>query len=296
MTAKDANATPAAAVRDTDASSAVADGGPQGPPAPQSLQADYVYALGRIEPRFPSLALEREFAQATGRGETAGLTDREALQSILSDPTNRYLVRQLCWVLTIEELETYILMPRDPADFDLLVQTVRPSPSGEDVDAVIGLLGPVAEQDVCNGMMVPIVAFDQIYSFDRDALVNEVPRPEGVAAKDEKRFRTSAREVLDRIIQLTDNAGATPEHRAVNYAALRYPAIYAMAADAFNRNLGLTAVEVRPSRLSGVRTVMDVIFTFTHRETDVSEMQFVRVDVTEEFPFLITKLSPYFIR
>ena len=36
----------------------------------------YVYAIGRVEPRFPSLAVEKEFAQATGRSDTAGLTDR----------------------------------------------------------------------------------------------------------------------------------------------------------------------------------------------------------------------------
>jgi hypothetical protein len=28
-------------------------------------------------------------------------------------------------------------------------------------------------------------------------------------------------------MQLTDNAGATDEHRALNYLAMRYPAIYA---------------------------------------------------------------------
>jgi hypothetical protein len=39
----------------------------------------YVYAIGRIEPRFPTLSAEKEFAQATGRAETAGLTDRQAL-------------------------------------------------------------------------------------------------------------------------------------------------------------------------------------------------------------------------
>ena len=32
--------------------------------------------------------------QVTGRAEVAGLTDREALQSVLSDRANRYLVRQ----------------------------------------------------------------------------------------------------------------------------------------------------------------------------------------------------------
>src|SRR6266581_1779700 len=74
----------------------------------------FVYAVGRVEVRFPTLAVEKEFAQATGRAETAGLTDRQALHSVLSQRHNRYLVRQLCWVLTIESLEPYILQPRDP--------------------------------------------------------------------------------------------------------------------------------------------------------------------------------------
>src|SRR2546430_939163 len=60
--------------------------------------SSYVYALGRVMPRFPILAVEKEFAQATGRTETAGLTDRQVLQSVLSQRSNRYLVRQLCWV------------------------------------------------------------------------------------------------------------------------------------------------------------------------------------------------------
>ena len=95
---------------------------------------------------------------------------------------------------------------------------------------------------------------------------------------------------------MADNAGATDEHRALNYLTVRYPAIYATAADAFGRNASLTAVEARPSRLSGVRKVVDVIFSYTDRATDVVEKSFVRVDVTEEFPFLVTKLSPYYDR
>ena len=45
-----------------------------------------------------------------------------------------------------------------------------------------------------------------------------------------------------------------------------------------------------------MRNVVDVVFSFTHRETDVTEKYFVRVDVTEEFPFLVSKLAPYFER
>jgi hypothetical protein len=40
------------------------------------------------------------------------------------------------------------------------------------------------------------------------------------------------------------------------------------------------------------RTV-EAIFSYTDRNTVFTEKFFERVDVTEEFPFLITKLSPY---
>ena len=53
---------------------------------------------------------------------------------------------------------------------------------------------------------------------------------------------------------------------------------------------------MRPSRLSSTRRIVDVIFTYTYRETDVDEKHFVRVDVSEEFPFLVTKMSPYYDR
>src|SRR5438034_3636128 len=228
----------------------------------------YVYALGRVMPRFPSLAVEKEFAQATGRAETTGLADRQALQAVLSQRSNRYLARQLCWVLEIEGLETYLLVPRDPADFDLLVEALRPTPSPIDVDVVVGVRGPIAPPEMCNGLMIPIVAFDQIYSFDRDALIKGIPRPERVTAEE---FEPAAGELFDRIMQMTDNAGATDEHRALNYLVVRYPAIYASAAEAFTRNASLTAVEVRPSRLSGVRRIVNVIFSYTNRNTDIVE-------------------------
>jgi len=211
----------------------------------------------------------------------------------LTQQPNRYLGRQFCWVLTIEGLETYILQPRNPADLDLVLETLRPVPRATDVDVVLGVRGPIAPPELCNGLMVPIVAFDQIYTFDVDSLIKAIPRPEKI---DEKLFGPAAEELFGRIMQIADNAGATDEHRALNYLAVRYPAIYAMAAEAFGRNASLTAVEARPSRLSGVRKIVDVIFSYTDRRTDVTEKHFVRVDVTEVFPFLVTKLSPYFER
>jgi len=259
----------------------------------ETADVSYVYALGKIAPRFPSVSVEKEFAQATGRAETAGLTDRQALQTVLSERRNRYLVRQLCWVLTIGGLETYILVPRDPVDYDLLVEALRPTSSPMDIDAVIGVRGPIAPPEICNGLMVPIVAFSQIYSFDRGALVQSIPRPEMITEED---FRPASEELFDRIVQMADNAGATDEDRALNYAAMRYPAIYANAAEAFGRSESLTAVDVRPSKLSSTRKMVDIIFSYTNRNTDVVSKSFVRVNMEGEFPYLVTKMSPYLDR
>jgi cyclic patellamide precursor peptide PatG len=253
----------------------------------------YVYAIGRVEARFPNLAAEKEFAQATGRTDTAGKTDQQTFHAVLSKRENRYLARQLCWVLTIQGLETYLLVPRDPGDIDLLVEAIRPAPGPGDIDVVIGILGPIAPAEMCNGLMVPIVAFDQIYSFDRATLVKTIPKPEKMTAA---QFAPAAEELFDRVVQLTDNAGATDEHRASNYLSMRYPAIYAKAAEEFAQARSLTDVDVRPSPLSGTRKIVDVVFAYTDRNTDFKEKFCVRVDVTEEFPFLVNKMSPYYDR
>jgi hypothetical protein len=158
--------------------------------APESSPpTSFVFALGQVDPRFPSLAVEKEFAQVTGRADTAGQTDRQVLQTIFADREN------------------------------------------------------------------------------------------------------------DRIMEVADNAGVTDEHRALNYLAVRYPAIYERTMQAHSAESSLAAVEVRPSRLGGsTRKIADVVFSYTHRRTDVTEKYFVRVDVTEELPFLVTKLSPFYER
>lgn len=254
---------------------------------------NYVYAIGKIEPRFPALGLEKEYVQVRGMKDGAGQTTQQIQKAILEE--NRYLARQMCWVMTIEGVETYILRPRHPEDFNLLVETVRDVPKLEDIDVVIGVRGPIAQPEMCNGLMIPIVLFDTINSFDINELIKSIPRPDGISEKD---FEPAAREVIRRIMQMADNVGATDEHRALNYLSMRYKAIYANTFAAYGRNSELTNIEVLPSRLSDsrVRKIVDVVFTYTNRSTDVNEKLFVRVDVTEEFPFLVTKMSPYYDR
>src|SRR5713226_8136782 len=162
--------------------------------------------ISGFEARFPSAAVEKEFAQATGRADTTGKTDREAFHAVLSQGANRYLVRQLCWVFTVQGLETYILRPRDPADFDLLVETLGSPDPISWISCVIGVRGSIAPPELCNGLMVPIIAFDQIYSFDSGTLIKAIPKPEKIPAKE---FGHAAQELFWRIMHMTDNAGAT---------------------------------------------------------------------------------------
>jgi hypothetical protein len=99
---------------------------------------------------------------------------------------------------------------------------------------------------------------------------------------------------LDRILGATDNSGATDEHRALNYLAVRYPGLYACAADCHGRDLALTAMEGRLWRLSSSRKIVEVVFTFTHRKNEFVEKYCARVDVNDEFPFLLSKMAPYY--
>ena len=257
--------------------------------------SSFVYVIGRLEPRFPTLAVDKEFRQATARAgsTTVELTDRAAMQKVLQEPHNGYLVRQLCWVLLVQGIETYIAVPRFPADYQVLVNAYRAEATPGDIDVVIGVRGPIAPPTMCNGLLVPIVGFDQIYWFTRDELLHACPKPPDA---DAEAFRRAAGETLERIMLRSDNAGGSDADRALNYLAVRCPQIYATAARAFTDNASFTSIDVRTSPLSGTRNILDVVFAFTNRATDVVSKHFVRVDVTEEFPFLVTPMSPYYDR
>ncbi|GAA2145979.1 hypothetical protein GCM10009760_35240 [Kitasatospora kazusensis] len=255
------------------------------------VSPSHVYAIGQVDFHIPSLEIEKEIAQSVGRGEKVNLTDRQAVHAVLAQPEYRYLARSLCYVLSVQGIETYILRPADPFDLALLVEAVRPEPQPGDLDVVIGTRGPLAPPTLCNGLTLPVVDFEQIFSFDREEFVRAMPRPEQLPAD---RFEPAAAELMSRLMQLGDNAGDTDEHRAANYLLARYPRIYHKTVELFAAGCALSAVDFRESPLGGARTIVDVVFSYTDRQTDVTEKQMVSVDVQGRHPFLVKKLSPYY--
>jgi hypothetical protein len=151
----------------------------------------------------------------------------------------------------------------------------------------------MADTAMCNGLILPIVKFDQIYSFDIDSLINSLTRPKNIPSK---QFNAAVNDLFARIVLMADNAGATDEYRALNYLSVRYQAIYSHTAEMFSKDFSLSAIEVHPSPLSGVRKIVDVVFVYTNRNTDVDDKYSTAVDVTDMWPFLVRKLSPYYDR
>ena len=216
----------------------------------QAPNSSFSYSIGNIELAIRDYPWRNKIAQVIGRAETANLTDHQCLRKVLKERQNRYLARHLCWVLTTEGLDTHILIPRDPADYDLLVEALRPSPSPLDIDVAIGFQGPTSTPDMCNGLTLPILIFDVLYSFDRDSFVKAIPRQEKA---DEKNSPMSRQIVLRAIVQLNDSAGASDRDRALNYLAVRYPMIYETYSKALAANSSMPGIDVVPSSLSGTR-------------------------------------------
>ena len=146
---------------------------------------------------------------------------------------------------------------------------------------------------MCNGLMLPVVKIDQIYSFDRDELIKAIPKPKGT---NDNQFIKTAEALFQHVMQITDNVGSIDEHRAVNYLSVRYDQIYNRTQLMQDRNFSLHGLEVRLSRLTSIRKIVDIIFTYEERSSAATEKWFARVDVTEEFPFLVSPLQQFFER
>jgi hypothetical protein len=238
-------------------------------------------------PRFPSIGIEKEFAQLAAAQSTAGLSDRQVLHQVLSRPEHRYLARELTWVLAVQGVETFLLVPPSDAELDQLIAALQPR-DGEHLETVLGLQGPMVEEIGLAG-----VHLTRVYSFALNELIASLEKPEN--ASDES-FRDAVQELLDAVLQMAENAGNSDDYRAVNYLAMRYPAIYSLIVDRFAKQQSLVDLDVQDSRLAGRRAIKDVILTFIDRRTQVLQKFFTRVDVTELFPFLVSGLQPYFNR
>jgi len=254
----------------------------------------YVYAIGTVTARFPTLNIEKEFMQAWGKAPTAVLTIHDSDKfEVLSQGQNLYLVREMCWVFQSGDIDVYILTPRSYVELTDLVSCLSPTPNQISYALVVGRLGPVAPPSVCNGIQLPMVSCDQVFSFTGEAFINSIVS--AIGEMEGVDVMTSANTAFAAMALLTDNTGQTDEHRAINYLTFKSLALYKKEIEMEAAQFFLNSVTARPDPLSRTRSVQNVILTYANKTTTETQRFYTRVDVTGEFPFLVDyEFQPFF--
>lgn len=270
-----------------------------------------VYAVGQLAPQFPSLGVEKEFAQLT-RGATGRLVEAELLREVLSDPDNRFFGRHLCWVFTTQQVDAFVVLPREDADVTRLVELLPSGDSDDVVHVVVGRsVSPGALDSPCPESGLPMVVADQLLAFTLDEFAAALPDSDAETDSERapsapgiepaadggggsrEQFQAVVRDVFHRLTRRADNYGISEEHRALNYVALRYPPLYHAVAQAFDNGKMLVGVHARHGH-SSTRRLVSVVLTFRHRRTEITERYQCLVDVSEVFPFMVTRLQPVY--
>jgi PatG Domain len=255
----------------------------------------FVYAIGSVEARFPSQSIEKEFIQVWSPTRYNGPVSQHVIYQVLSQGQNLYLAREMCWVFSNEGIDLYLVQPRSYVELTDLILALGTTPGDTDYDLLIGQLGPIAPAQLCNGLQLPLVLATQVFTFSQNAFLNNIvayAASIGLTVTLE-----AAKNAFDILIQLTDNAGQTDEQRAINYVTFKSVDVYVLETQQEQATppYQLTNVTARPSSLGGgTRAIVDVIFVYTNTVTPEVHEFFTRVDVTGQFPFLVTGIAPFY--
>jgi hypothetical protein len=129
----------------------------------------YVYGMGTVTPRFPNRSLEKAFLELIpDKVSDIEPTDRERLYQVLKEPQNHYIAREMCWVFTVESVDTFLIEPRSDTELAGLIDALQAPVRIPlvDVDVVIGVRGPMARPSQCQGLQLPQVRMAHFYYFN----------------------------------------------------------------------------------------------------------------------------------
>jgi hypothetical protein len=246
-----------------------------------------VYAVGRIQARFPSLGVEKEYAQLTG-GDPHALVQVADLKTALTQSENRYLARKMCWIFSVHTADVCVIIPRYDSDLDELINMLE-SDDTDIVQALVAAPNLELPDAACAASGLPPVWQTQLLSFAMEEFVRSLPAPAGVDSSDSV-YGQIIRRLFAQLTQRTNNRGLSDEHRALNYLALRYPPVYHLTWSAAQEGKALIGVDTRPAHTT-TRRVVAVRVAFRHASTHVHERYHCHVDITDEFPFLVSPLT-----
>jgi hypothetical protein len=263
-----------------------------------AAQGQFVYAIGRLSPQFQSLDVEKEFAQLAADVEAREVSEHHRLKTVLEQDDNLYLAHHICWVFTTQGIDSFAIVPRDNNDARQLVDAFVPASEENVINVAVGRPAATMPLWDWSSSGLRLVSADQLLTFTLDEFLDALDSADGEGDSEgdseggsDPDRRAAMRELFFRLTRRADNQGLADAHRAFNYAALRYPALYRATLQALDDGKALMGVEARPV-VSSDRRLVSVRLTFRDRRTQIVERYSCSIDVTGEFCFLATPLSP----
>jgi len=269
----------------------------------------YVNAIGRIDYAYrPDVELEVLQARIA-EGIPSDVTDREGLHRLLSgDLKNQYfyLASEVCWLLKIANMPSYILIPADPRFYDLFVASLAYPPgrpfdlitNQPVIDNIVGEKGPIGK---CNSLPLPLLKVDKARTILLEDVRKNVTYIADKAFKSgmgftQDEYRDSVMSVVNKMIEIvSENEGASDGQRAI--AALVFgSASLPTEVAIIQRKEGviLENVIASPTKMIGNSKIVTVVITFKSKDVGYHISQYaIAVDVTNKFPFMVSPFKEY---
>ena len=259
---------------------------------------NFIYAVGIIKPIFPNDGLLKAFNTAA-RSLDVSDKDYYKVFSYINKSTQvapyRYIAEQISWILSIKNKHTYQIMPRTHIELTDMIESLKPEENSLQAvnSIVIGLEG-ASQTPVDNGPTLPSVICNQVYFFTMEKLHDDIKK--SVSAG------TLAIQDVIKQLEFEPNLGNTPTDRAKNYLAFRYPTIYKQTdtlktqknnIDSKVDSYSLVDIKTKNNKRGDDRILIDVSFQYQSNNQKEKIFFHCDVDVSEQYPFISTKLSQF---
>jgi hypothetical protein len=247
----------------------------------------YVYAIGRLDIRFPSLGIEREYQQRERAMTELPQSPRSArMRAVLEK--NPHLALRMTYVFLVGSNPVYALVPHSGGLKDAFFNALAHSHDTDHYAVVIGRVSGFSNPTTSGGLLLSSVSVDQLYVFSASEWAEGLAKAAQAALESRKiageHFQAVSQDMFRDVVTMPENVGISDGHRALNYLLVQHPGMFLSAAE--RPNHVLDRIETRITQLVSGRRQVAVILSFLDRATGVPERVYTTVDVTEEWPFV----------
>jgi hypothetical protein len=248
----------------------------------------YVYAIGRVDVRFPSLGIEREYQQRERALHDLPQHPRNArILAVLEK--NPHLALRVSYVFLIGGTPVFALGPSSGSLKDAFFKALAQSHDIDHSCVVIDRVGGFTNPASYGGLLLSLIAVDQLYAFSATEWAEGLAKVAKAALQSRKveaaHFRAISQGIFREVTTMPENMGVADGHRALNYLLVQHPGMFLAAAE--RPGHVLDRIETRVIQAGGGRRHVAVILSFLDRGTNVPERLYCAVDITEEWPFIV---------